>query len=90
MHLALEQNEITPTFLSRSPFGGCRNDLIWPLKHHVSSSDYTLWSKAMEFVFSGPNQSLLSPLGEWLVDSYQKWLSEWDWFLSSDREFLYF
>jgi len=77
-------------FISRSPFGGIRNDIIWPVKHHVTSSDYTTWSKAMEFVFSGPNQTLTTPLGDWIVESDQEWLSEWDWFLSVDREFLYF
>ena len=44
----------------------------------------------MEFVFSGPNQTLLTPLGDWLVETDQEWLSAWDWFLSVDREFLYF
>jgi len=77
-------------FLSRSPFGGGRNDFIWPVKHHVSSSDYTIWSKAMEFVFSGPNQTLTTLLGDWPVESDQEWLSELDWFLSVDRDFLYF
>jgi len=73
------------TFLSRTPLGGSRNDFIWPVKHHVSSSDYTTWSKAMEFVFAGPNQTLPIPLGDWLVETDQEWLSEWDWFLSVDR-----
>jgi len=83
-------SSLDTTFLSRSPFGGSRNDFIWPVKHHVSASDYTTWSKAMEFVFSGPNQTLLTPLGDWLVETDLEWLSEWDWFLSVDRECLYF
>ena len=78
------------SFLSRSEFGGCRNDFIWPAKHHVSAADYTMWSKAMEFAFAGPNQSLLAPLGNWLVDDDKQWLGEWDWFVSLRREFLYF
>jgi hypothetical protein len=78
------------TFLSRSEFGGCRNDFIWPTKHHASSADFTIWSKAMEFASAGPNQSLIAPLGDWLVDDDQQWPGEWDWFVSSDREFLYF
>jgi hypothetical protein len=73
------------TFLSRTPLGGSRNDFIWPVKHHVSSSDYTTWSKAMEFVFAGPNQTLPIPLEDWLVETDQEWRSEWDWFLSVDR-----
>ena len=78
------------TFLSRSEFGGCRNYFIWPTKHHVSSAAFTTWSKAMECAFTGPNQSLIVPLGDWLVDDDQQWPGEWDWFVSSDREFLYF
>jgi hypothetical protein len=83
-------SSLDTTFLSRSPFGGSRNDFIWPVKHHVSASDYTTWSKAMEFVFAGPNQTLLTPLGDWLVETDLEWLSEWDWFLSVDRDLLYF
>ena len=44
----------------------------------------------MKFVFSGTNQTLTTPLGDWLVETDQEWLSEWDWFLLVDREFLYF
>jgi len=44
----------------------------------------------MEFIFSGSNQTLPIPLGDWLMETDQEWLSEWDWFLSVDREFLYF
>ena len=85
-----DEARLDTSFLSRSEFGGCRNDFIWPAKHHVSAADYTMWSKAMEFAFAGPNQSLLAPLGNWLVDDDKQWLGEWDWFVSLRREFLYF
>jgi len=77
-------------FLSRAQFGGSRNDFLWPAKHHVSSSDYTTWSKAVEFVFAGTNQTLTTPLGSWLVDCDRQWIGEWDWFVTFDRESFYF
>jgi len=72
-----------------SAFAGKRNDYAWPRKHHVVSSDYTLWRKAMKFLFPNDLQ-LLQPLGEWIITSDAEWLDNWDWFLSEDREFLYF
>ena len=30
------------------------------------------------------------PLGNWIIKSDSEWTDNWDWFLSADREFLYF
>jgi hypothetical protein len=38
-------------FWVNNAFEGNSNDHIWPSQHHVVSSDYTLWRKAMEFLF---------------------------------------
>ena len=43
----------------------------------------------MEFLFPN-NLQLLQPLGDWIIKSDSEWTDNWDWFLSEDREFLYF
>jgi hypothetical protein len=76
-------------FLVSNAFEGKRNDHIWPSQHHVVSSDYTLWRKAMEFLFPD-NLHLRQVLGNWIIQSDCEWTDNWDWFLSADREFIYF
>ena len=38
-------------FLSRGQFDGRRNNYLWPTRHHVTPADYTVWRKAMDFLF---------------------------------------
>jgi hypothetical protein len=74
-------------FLAGIEFPGQRNDYVWPVKHHVTQSDYTSWRKAMEYVFSAPNLQLIEPLGEWTLDNMDDWTDQWDWFVTSNTEF---
>jgi len=75
-------------FLASSAFEGSRNDFYWPVKHHVSPSDYTVWRKTLEFIF--PNEHLLAPLGPWIMDTNADWLAHWECFVTADGEFLYY
>ena len=77
------------SFLVSNVFECKRNDHVWPSQHHVVSSDYTLWRKAMEFLFPD-NLHLRQPLGNWIIKSDSEWTDKWDWFLSTEREFFYF
>jgi hypothetical protein len=43
----------------------------------------------MEFLFPH-NLHLRQPLGNWIIQSDSEWIDNWVWFLSADREFLYF
>jgi hypothetical protein len=43
----------------------------------------------MEFLFPD-NLHLRQPLGNWIIQSDSEWIDNWVWFLSADREFLYF
>ena len=75
-------------FLASSAFEGSRNDYYWPVKHHVSPSDYTVWRKTLEFIF--PNEHLLAPLGNWIMETNDDWLKHWEWFVTSEGQFLYY
>ena len=59
------------------------------MKHHVVPSDYKHWRRAIEFLILG-NLQLRQPLGNWIIASDTEWIDNWDWFLSDNREFLYF
>ena len=75
-------------FTSSSEFEGSRNNFEWPSKHHVSSGDFTVWRKALEYMF--PNEQLVLPLGSWILTDPADWLEYWEWFATLDGEFLYF
>jgi len=78
---AADGRALDQVFLVGSAFAGKRNDNAWPRKHHVVSSDYTHWRKAMEFLFPN-NLQLPQPLCEWIITSDAEWIDNWDWFLS--------
>jgi len=75
-------------FTSSSGFEGSRNAFEWPCKHHVSSGDFTTWRKALEYIF--PNEFLPTALGPWILEQQTDWLHLWDWFATTDGQFLYF
>jgi len=75
-------------FTDSSGFEGSRNDFEWPSKHNVSSSDFTTWLKTLEYIF--PNEQLTTALGPWILEQPSDWLNLWDWFTSTDGQFLYF
>jgi hypothetical protein len=86
---AADGRKLDHVFLVSEAFEGTRNDYVWPCKHHVSSTDYTSWRRAMEFL-SPENLQLSQPLGNWIIASDTEWIDNWDWFLSGTSEFLYF
>jgi len=75
-------------FTNSSGFEGSRNEFEWPSKHHVSSGDFTTWRKTLEHIF--PNEYLPTALGPWILDQQSDWLHLWDWFATTDGQFLYF
>ena len=79
---------LTVSSLTALSFEGSRNDFEWPSKHHVSSSDFTTWRKTLEYIF--PNEQLTTALGPWILEQPSDWLNLWDWFTSTDGQFLYF
>ena len=86
---AADGGKLDNVFLVSDAFEGTRYDYIWPCKHHVLLSDYTQWRQAMEFLVPD-NLQLRQPLGNWIIASDTEWIDNWDWFLSGNREFLYF
>lgn len=58
------------------------------MKHHVSSGDYTVCRKTLEFIF--PNEHLQAPLGSWIMDTSADWLLHWEWFVTANGQFLYY
>ena len=75
-------------FTNSSGFEGSRKAFKWPCKHHVSSRDFTTWRKALEYIF--PNEYLPTALGPWILEQQTDWLHLWDWFATTDGQFLYF
>ena len=69
---AADGRKLDHVFLVSNAFEGKRNDYSWPSKHHVVSSDYTLWRKAMEFL-SPDNLQLRQALGNWIIASDTEW-----------------
>ena len=78
---------LNPEFLSRGQFDGRRNDYLWPTRHHVTPADYTVWRKAMDFLF--PVTGLQTPLRHWTLETAEHWLQHWDWFTTRDRTLLF-
>ena len=81
--------KLNDEFLASSEFDGRRNDYLWPVLHHVTPSDYSVWRKTMEFVFCAGNLTLPTPLHTWTLSEERLWLQHWDWFVSEDHSFLY-
>ena len=82
-------HKLNDEFLCPEEFDGRRNDFLWPDKNHISSKDVTTWRKAMEFIFHGPDLSLIQPLGTCILEEEKDWLSHWDWFTSETRDFAF-
>ena len=53
---------LNPEFLSRGQFDGRRNDHLLLTRRHVTSADYTVWRKAMDFLFPVTDRITNSPL----------------------------
>ena len=76
-------------FLATKQVRKIRNTHNWPLKHHVTKADYTVWRKLLRLIFSADNEHLPTPLGKWIDMPTEDWLANWDYFISSDKQFLY-
>ena len=76
-------------FHSTTPPSIQRNTFKWPLKHHITSQDITLWRKFLNIVYQGPQHTLEQPLGIWTSMPETQWIDNWDFFLTLDKEFLY-
>ena len=81
--------KLDPKFYSTTPSSIQRNVYKWPTKHHITRQDTTLWRKFLTQIFQGPQYSLEHPLGAWHPMPDSQWIDNWDYFLTSDREFLY-
>lgn len=77
-------------FLTNSKFEGQRNSFGWPVKHQVSPHDFTVWRRTLEHLFQGEQLQLQTPLGNWIMNSDEESLENWEWFTTEDGEFLYF
>lgn len=77
----------TRFFLS-TKFPERKNKYSWPLKHHVSSTDFTSWRKFLRSYFIGNMIALPHRLLRWSY-SHTSPHCYWYWFLSTDRTFLY-
>ena len=76
-------------FLATKQVKKIRNTHNWPLKHHITKADYTVWRKFLHLIFSADNYHLPTPLGKWIDMPMEDWLANWDFFISSDKQFLY-
>ena len=77
------------SFHSTTQTPRCRNTFIWPSVHHVTKLDIGVWRKFMCMLFSRGSFSLYNSLGPWITMSYEDWLQSWDYFVTSDRQFIY-
>jgi hypothetical protein len=67
---AADGRKLDQVFLVSDAFENKTNDHIWPNQHHVVSSDYTLWRKAMEFLFPENLQfQIKTTSGNWIIAS---------------------
>ena len=85
---AANRIQLDKQFLSSKLTNVVRNSDMWPVNHHVISSDYSHWRKFIKCIFSGVNSTLTTPLGNWVNQDQLSWKNHWDFFLSSNREFL--
>ena len=81
--------QLESTFYSTTLPNIPRNKYEWPTKHHVSQLDITTWRKFLKLIFDQPQNTLQQPLGPWIDMTDKKWIDNWDFFLTSDKEFLY-
>ena len=81
-------NSLDPSFLKSREFDGSRNQHAWPLKHHVTKSDYSRWRKFVKIIYSADSLQLPTKLKNWTI-STSVLLQSWDWFTTTDREFLF-
>ena len=58
--------QLDKRFLSRKIQNVVRNSDMWPVKHHVKSSDYTHLRKLIKGIFSVDKTTLTTPLRNWV------------------------
>lgn len=85
-----DRKALDQVFLAGNQFLGTRNNSGGPAKHHILPSDYTQRRKAMEYIFTGQDLTLQVLLENWNLVEVQHWKEYWDWFVTPDKEFLYF
>ena len=76
------------SFLKSVPFKGVRNNHKWPIKHHVTTLDFSRWRKFVQIVYSADSLQLPTTLKNWTF-SQSIYSKNWDWFVTENREFLY-
>ena len=64
------------------------NKYAFPLKHHTSATDWTLWRKFLITICANDNYSLGRPLGPWAVKLSDYHL-QWQFFFDPSTNTLY-
>ena len=67
----------------------CKNRFNWPMKHKINRHDMAKWRKFVRRIFHVDNRHLLQALGYWLNVDNEQWISTWDFFITSDKQFLF-
>ena len=62
-----------------------RNVLDWPMRHHLTPLDKSIWRNFLNAISLGTNKILPTPLGKWKEMPIADWLDSWDFFLTEDK-----
>ena len=65
------------------------NAYEWPSKYMTSIKDYGKWRNLLNYICHDNSKTLIHPLGTWGYHDLSLWISEWDWFIPSDRSKLF-
>ena len=80
---------IDPAFLISDPFPEKRNDYSWPKKHHVTTSDFTIWRQFINNIYDYDQFTLQRPLSHWTQLISPAFRMSWHWFLDNTNNILY-
>ena len=66
------------------------NSYEWPAKYRTIINDYRVWRNLLKHMCHDKSKTLILPLRIWVYHDLDLLISEWDWFLSSDRSPLFY
>ena len=64
------------------------NQYLWPTQSHTTSSDWTLWRQALQFLCSTDRYNLPIKMTTWTLPQ-SNYITDWEWFCSHDYSHLW-